>query len=244
MQSFVVAWRDDLPHLPHPRDRRAAVHAHWRHRQGQTRRAGPDRGPAGRPGRQRHARGDLHQPRRRRNAPRARRSTGSSDVQDPEGVCVDALADARQLARAQRLAGHAAAPLDRHGESRPDHRRGAPDSIGSDTCRARHHDGLHARRRLDARDGHCQRHVRSAAHRSDHRHRRTDPDARGRQNEPGSAAAAADPPPHALCGAIVRRLRRSVDDVDGAAGVGYPDRPGGCGSACFRPRSRWRARSC
>ena len=44
LQSFVAPRRHDLPHVPHPGDRRAAVDAHRRDRQGPAGRAGPDRG--------------------------------------------------------------------------------------------------------------------------------------------------------------------------------------------------------
>src|SRR5262249_54537722 len=52
------ARRDDLPHLPRPRGRRAALRSHRRHPQGAPRRAGADRRAAHRD-RRRDARGDL-----------------------------------------------------------------------------------------------------------------------------------------------------------------------------------------
>ncbi len=43
LHSFVTPRRHHLPHLAHPRDRRAALDPHRRHRQGPARRAGHDR---------------------------------------------------------------------------------------------------------------------------------------------------------------------------------------------------------
>ena len=145
------ARRHDLPDVAHPRNRRAAVDAHRRHREREDGGAGlrsassAPAAAAARPSRSCSSAWSA--------ATRGRRwrSTGSDDVEDPARVRLAALAHADQLDREDRRARHARAVFPGHREARPDHGRRPDGAVGAGAGRARRRRRLRARARRIAR---------------------------------------------------------------------------------------------
>ena len=206
------ARRHDLPHLAHPRDRRAALDAHRRHR----RRAGSSRrarsttcGPA--PPASARSRSSSSAWSAASARP-PRRSTGS---ERPLLRILRAFAWMRWRVLVNSLERTGSrdtlrAPLARDREARPDHRRGAADPVGARRSpgSAGYAGVARLRQELPIAFEVLRYLLLLGAGAHD---RRTDRAAGARPHQRRPAAAAADPAPDALRRAGGRRASRSVD---------------------------------